>query len=404
MKVIERNEVAKLADTTGLDLVSLYLPFQHGADSQQNVTRVKNALRSIAGELREREVAASEVRERLAPLESLLHEWPAWDGPGEGLAAFLGGGVSVVRVLPFECDDQMVIGNYFHVRPLLQWLADSAPYYVLAVSQNSVRLFRGTRDGLRQLEISGLPTSLDAALGLDQPHKELQQHSAGPQLPGKESLVFHGQGGAPDTVKDDLLGYFREIDRALAAEIGANGDPMIFIGVDYLFPIYREANTYAHLLATNVVGNPELWSAAELHERAWPIIESQIRRRREAELDKFGDGIPLGRSSAKIEEILPAANLGAVATLFVDLAADVRGSFDPDANTVHTDGPGAGASEDLINVAVNLALRNRGAIEPCKSEQLPKGAALAALMRYPFRAIIENLGQPPVTEPVRSRR
>jgi hypothetical protein len=404
MEVIERNEVAKLADMTGHDLVSLYLPFQHGADSRQNVTRVKNALRSIEDELRDRDVAPAEVSERLAPIDRLLYEWPAWNGPGEGLAAFTGCGVSLVRVLPFECDDQIAIGGYFQVRPLLRWLADSAPYYVLAVSQKSVRFFRGTRDGLHELAISGLPTSLDEALGLDQPHKELQQHSAGPQLPGKESLVFHGQGGAPDTAKDDLLGYFREIDRALATEIRASSDPMIFVGVDYLLPIYREANTYANLLATNVVGNPELWSAADLHERAWPIIESQVRRRREAELDKLGEGIPLGRSSDRIEEILPAANLGAVATLFVDLKADIRGSFDPDTNSVRIDMQAADASEDLLNVAASLVIRNRGTIEPCEPEQLPKGAALAALMRYPFREIIENLGQPPGAAPVRSRR
>ena len=48
--------------------------------------------------------------------------------------------------------------------------------------------------------------------------------------------------------------------------------PLLLAGVEYLLPIYKEANTYPHLIDTVIKGNPDLLSADELHKSAWEII------------------------------------------------------------------------------------------------------------------------------------
>jgi hypothetical protein len=92
------------------------------------------------------------------------------------------------------------------------------------------------------------------------------------------------------------------------------------------------------------------------------------------------------------------AHLGAVETLFVDPAAKLMGTFDAEHCTVRLTDPNleiSGASEeDLINLATVLVLRNSGAVDTPGVDCIPGGGPLAAIMRYPFRPLIENLGAP----------
>jgi hypothetical protein len=174
--------------------------------------------------------------------------------------------------------------------------------------------------------------------------------------------------------------------------------PLVFAGVDYLFPVFKEVCTYDRLLGEAVTGNPELWSATDLHERAWPLIAMLIEERRERDLEKYGDCLGLGRATNQVEEILPAAQLGAVATLFVDPAAELFGVFDAKLADVRmaaaeTSGAPDGEVENLINLAAVLVLRNSGAVDTPGPERMPSGAPLAAVTRYPFRQIVDNLAR-----------
>jgi hypothetical protein len=251
-------------------------------------------------------------------------------------------------------------------------------------------MFHGTRYQIDQREIAGLPASLRAALHYDPREGMYQTHSAGAQLPGKEGLVFHGQGGEVDAAKVELTAFFREIDRALAGELRMQTDPLVFAGVDYLFPNYQEVNSYPHLLPKHISGNPELWNAADIRERAWPIVESTLRARREVELAKYGRRVAQGRTANRLDEILVAAHAGAVETLFIDPAVRRTGTFERELLTVHVDKEPQHQSDDLINLAATLVLRNNGAVEPLASGNVPGGGVMAAVLRYPFSPATET--------------
>jgi hypothetical protein len=190
--------------------------------------------------------------------------------------------------------------------------------------------------------------------------------------------MFHGHGGAPDASKDFVAEFFREIDRALANVLRMGTEPLVFAGVDYLFPIYQEANTYANLLPQPVIGNPELWSADELRARAWPLVESIVRKEREAEIARYGNRISQGRALNRLEDIMIAAHAGAVETLFLDPAARRMGAFDSATLKVHLDEPPQEDSEDLINLAATLVLRGNGEVQPLAAGDVPGGGEMAA--------------------------
>jgi hypothetical protein len=391
MKTLSRNDLLSLVEITDHHLVSAYMPMLTGVDGRQNPIRIKNLLSMAEEALIKKGVKPLRARQMIAETSELLA--PQMFGPqtGPGIAVFLSDGEPLVYRLPFACEEVCRVGRQFYIIPALRWLRSDAPYYVLAVSQNQVRFFRGTRDEIEQVSVPNMPADRDTAVRFDDADPGLQAHSARPYLGRiKEGMAFHGHGGAPDAAKDFIAEYFREIDRALSGILRQATEPLVFVGVDYLFPIYQEANTYAHLRPTPVTGNPELSSPDELRQRAWPLVEEMVRESREAELEKFGNCISHGRTNNRLDEILIAAEAGAVETLFIEPTVRRTGVFDPERRTVHVDDEPRDESEDLINLVATLVLRNGGAVESLESGRVPGGGETAAILRYPFSAVPET--------------
>ena len=201
------------------------------------------------------------------------------------------------------------------------------------------------------------------ALHYDPREGSFQTHSGEPHLRGKEGLVFTGQGGEADVAKEEIASFFRMIDAAVCDFLHAQTEPLVFAGVDYLFPIYREHNHYPHLLPKHISGNPDLLSPLELSESAWPLVEASLRQRQEAEIAKYWNLVGQGRGSNRIEEIVTAAHAVLVETLFICPAVRRLGAFDPHTYDVRLDDHPRNDSEDLVNLAVCFVLKHRGKVE-----------------------------------------
>ena len=80
-------------------------------------------------------------------------------------------------------------------------------------------------------------------------------------------------------------------------------EPLIFCGVDYLFPIYRRHNHYPRLATQHVAGNPDLATSRELRERAWPIVEALLRERQDDAIARYWEFVSSGRCRNRLEEI-----------------------------------------------------------------------------------------------------
>ena len=384
MNIVSRADLVQALEGAGGYVVSVYMPVQVGADSRQNEVRLKNLLRGAEGKLAERQADSSDVRQMLAPAWELVERGDLSGQLGRGLALLIGpAGLRIWR-LPLGCAERCVVGRNFYVLPLISWLNNDAPYYVLLVSQNQVRLLRGTRGEIEEVDVPGLPADRADALRLDEPQPAQQAHVARTQVAGRGDLMFHGHGGAPDAAPAELESFLRDVDRAVAKFLRLQNEPLLFAGVDYLFPVYQQVNNYAHLLPTPITGNPELWSDAEIREKAWPLVDEALQVERKATIERYGNLIARGRAKNRPEDIIVAAQAGAVETLFVDPNAQRLGVFSPDNLTVKTGDAADGEAEDLVNLAATLVLASSGGVETPASGNVPGGGVMAAILRYEF--------------------
>jgi hypothetical protein len=217
----------------------------------------------------------------------------------------------------------------------------------------------------------------------EDPERQLQHHM-GEKVSAAESGVFHGHGvGDANFEKENILRFFQRVDEGIRGLLPEDQPaPLVLAGVDYLLPIYHEANDYPHLVEEGIEGSPDERSGQELHAEAWPLVQPSYQKARErAAADYHRLAADEGASSA-LGEAVPAAFYGRVSVLFVPLGVQRWGQFDPDKNTlVAHDEPQPG-DEDLLDLAAVQTLKHGGTVYGVEPSDMPGEGPLAAIYRY----------------------
>jgi hypothetical protein len=266
-------------------------------------------------------------------------------------------------------------------------LTGNGTFYLLTLSQKQIRFMEGDRFSIREVDIEGLPKSMGEALQYDETAQDgqfrISTNKGGTNNSFQHAGSFHGQGSPDrDDIRQDLLQFFHQIDAALHPFLRDKQGPLVLTGVEYLMPIYREANTYQHLLDDSISGNTKILEPEELHTEAWAIVEPHFQQSQQAAIDHYNELSNTGRTSADLQETVSAAFYGRVEQLFVAIGAYQWGTFDPQSNQLqlHTDEePG---DQDLLNVAAIQTILNGGTVYAVDPEQVPNTAPLAAVFRY----------------------
>lgn len=387
MNVVTREGLKELVERPAGPCVSIYQPTHRaGPDTrtytQQDPVRLKNLLREAGQRLTAAGLRGREADDLLEPARRLLDDSAFWQYQGEGLAVFLAPGLVRIFRAPVRFDELVVVAQSFHVKPLLALLTGDGLFYVLALSQNEVRLLAGTRDHMGEVELPGAPPSLAEALQTDDPERQLQFHTGTSAGGDRRSAMFHGHGTGTDDAKADLLRFFQQVDRAVTGFIGNGSVPLVLAAVDHLMPIYREANTHPSLLGEGIAGNPEALRADELHARAWPLVEPHFRRGRGEATARYLQLKGTGRASHDLREVVPAAWDGRVDSLFVAVGVRIWGTFAPDTRAIEVGEEAPGQNEDLLNLAAIHTILNRGTVYAVPPAEMPNETPVAAVFRY----------------------
>ena len=382
MDLLTLDELKALVRRDVGPCVSIFMPTHRaGFETRQDQIRFRNMLREAEEGLRALGLRSPQVRGLLKPARRLLTDPAFWRHQSDGLAVFAGENLFRYYRLPLDFTELVVVSERCHIRPLLPLFIGDGHFFILALSQNQIRLLEGTRHRADEIELEGVPTSLVEALG-EGSEKQLQFHTrTGAPGAGERPAAFHGHDPA-DEAKERILRYFRQVNDGLGQVLRNERAPLVLAGVNYLLPLYREANTYAHLLEQGITGNPEALTPAELHGRAWEIVQPYFLEAEQATRARYQALAGTGRTSTNVQEVLPAAYHGRVEVLFVALGIQHWGRFVPETNTVHLSAERTPGDEDLLDLAAIQTILNGGTVYAVEPENVPDGAPLAAIFRF----------------------
>jgi hypothetical protein len=257
---------------------TVYLPLEpgpeHTAANLSTLHKIEALFRQI---LEKSELSGSEqqiIIDNVMKLEDELgHQLP-----GKGIAIFIyTSGEVTMYALPFSPEPEIYNGLLnIHLEPLKQYYRKAKPYWVLSLSQNGCRLFKGDGHLLEAVKDATLQSSMLSALGLDEVNNpEIQGHKISV---GRNRMTegFHGHGGFKDMRKKYLQDYFRLMDKRLHTYVHNKKEPVVLVGTGNMQALYKKITNYKYVMPSKHGINPHNASLSSIMQIVSPILESQL--------------------------------------------------------------------------------------------------------------------------------
>ncbi|HEX6130326.1 MAG TPA: hypothetical protein VF044_01260 [Actinomycetota bacterium] len=378
-------DLVRLEDVRGLverregPCVSVFMPMHRAApERDQDPIRLKNLLTRADALLQAAGMRPPEARELLEPARGLLSDPLSWRNGNDGLAVFLDRHGARTLGVGLELPELVVVGERYHVKPLLPLFTADGTFRVLALSRGDVRLFEASRQRIRPIDLGRAPTSREEALRYDDLEKQHLLHVAGRGAP-----LFHGHGIGDEVERTLDERFLRMVDDGVLAALPDRSPPLVLAGVEEIAAVYREVTRYPNVLRATVPGNPDPLRPAELHARAWAIVEPELARAREEAAARFRAGAARGElATDDLGAAVAAADAGRVDTLFVASGVERWGRLDRGTGAVVVHDDQEPGDDDLLDLAAVRTLLTSGTVYAVPSDEVPGGTDVAATFRY----------------------
>ena len=229
--------------------VTIYIPmYKSGKEQNEGLSQahLKASIKSSARSLLTQGMDPREIDSYLQPITELLADYQLWRNPSDGLVILLSKEKGLVYYqMPINFNPYVYVSDHFYLVPLTPLFEFDSSFYLLALSQDHVKLYHGNRYRLEDLYVNEFaPERLEEVVGFDFEQKMLQfrsgqnAHSAG---------SFHGRGEGKDDSAKEISYFFREINKGVNKAIEKRNSPLVLACIDWLYPIYRDANSYPNI-------------------------------------------------------------------------------------------------------------------------------------------------------------
>lgn len=259
------------------------------------------------------------------------------------------------------------VSDRFHLKPLLRAIAFPHEAFVLALSENGVRLVEVFADlPPVEIKVPGLPKDAASAAG-------------------KSTLndrTYQGRVHASEGQKVRLGQYLRKIDAAIRPILAGTEMPLVVAATEPLASLYHTLSTFPQLQPDGIRQSPDRMSEAELAAAARPILDAAYAR----EIGNFkslyekrsGDR----RATGDLSDAARAATFGAVEMLLVDIDSTVHGTVDEQTGAIAFADKAGATSYGIVDEIAGRALASGAKVLGVRRADIPGGGELAAVLRF----------------------
>lgn len=299
-------------------------------------------------------------------LAALDHDDEFWRVQANSLAVFATPDSFLTFRLANRLHAMVEVSDRFHLKPLLRAATFPHEAFVLAISENHVRLVEIFSDMPPvEIKVPGMPKDAASHAG----KSTLNDRTASTRIQGSEGQrVRH-------------LQYIRAVDAALRPVLAGRSTPLIVAAVDPMAALYPAANSYPRLLPGVIKISPDHAKDAELAERAIPILDEAYAAEIAAVRGLFETRANQGRTAIDLTDAARAATFGAIDTILVDMDETVHGTIDE--NGVVTLAAEGASTYGVVDEIAGRVLASGGRVLAVRRADIPHGGSLAAILRYP---------------------
>lgn len=385
MELFNKQKLKDLIKINSDLCISIYMSTHKEWDKlQQDKTLFKNQIQEVKDKLRQIGYKETAVKDIIFEAEELLGNEKFWQHQSDGLAIFISPGYFQYFLLPRKFKAHNSISYRFYVKPLIPLISDDGRYYLLSLELSESKLYLGSKYSLSEISLpKDTPISLEDAVSLDEPEKSIQFHTGTGGSVNSRPAIFHGHGTGSDEKrkKKDILRFFQMLNKGVMEVISNDNAPLITIGVEYLHPIYKEANSYPKL-ESYIDADPKNLKLNELNEKAWNVVNQYFQKQKNEALEEYGRKSNEKLVSTELHQIVKGSLHQQVDKLFIDIDHSQWGKYDQINDKLTIDDNSTPENEDLHDLIIMNTIENNGTVYALDKSRIPNGNILSAIFRY----------------------
>jgi hypothetical protein len=255
-----RSDVISLSKVRPNACASIHLttaPFTQQVDASR--IELGNLARPAREQLETVGIDKREIAFLIEQLDELRDDDAFWSVQTNSLAIL----ATPNTVRPFRLANTLTpavqISDRSHLKPLLRAITFPNSAFVLALSENAVRLVEVHADlPAKTVEVDNLPKDAASAVG----QSTLNDRSASGRIQGAEDQNVR------------FRQYARKADAALRPILAGLDTPLILAATGRLASVFRDINRYPDLLADGIEDSPDRITDANLAAAARPVLDA----------------------------------------------------------------------------------------------------------------------------------
>ncbi|EAQ34177.1 hypothetical protein NB311A_00590 [Nitrobacter sp. Nb-311A] len=363
------SDLRKLNDVRADACVSIYVP-------TTPLTQDVEASRIEAGNLAKQAYAQLEAggldKRRLAllaeQLDDLLDDDEFWRFQARSLAIFATPDTIQTFRLANRLQSAIEVADRFLLKPLMRAITFPNEAFVLAISENNVRLIEVFPDlPPQRLQVPDLPKDAASAVKVS----SLNNRTSLRRVMGSE-----GQ-------KVRLAQYSRMVDAAIRPILAGRDVPLILAANEPVAAIFRSINSNPNLVPETLTVTDDRSTESEIAAAARPILDAAYAREIEGVRALFEQRANDRRATTDISDAARLATFGGIETLLVNFDEIVHGTVDEDTGAVvfGEEGPD---TYGIVDEIMRRALTSGARVIAARKNDIPGAGSLAATLRYPL--------------------
>ena len=362
------SEVKSLIHVRSDACVSIYL---ETTPLTQDIGASRIQLGNLAKQAREQLEARGFDKRRLAALiehlDELAEDDEFWRLQANSLAVLVTSEWIRTFRLANKLTSMVEVSDRFHLKPLLRAVTFPHMAFVLALSENAVRLVEVFAElPPETVKVDDLPKDAASAVG----KSTLNSRSASGRIQGSE-----GQ-------KVRFRQYLRQIDSALRPVLAGRDTPLILAATEPLASLFRSVNTYPRLLPDGISDSPDRLTNAELAALARPILDKDYVRDVAEITAVYAKRAKQGRATTDLSDAARAATFGAIETLLVDIDEVIPGTVDEKSGAIQFAEKADASNYGVVDEITGRALSSGARVLGVRRDEIPGNGVLAAILRY----------------------
>jgi hypothetical protein len=301
------------------------------------------------------------LRQRMAKKFEEVAEF--WKSQSKGLGVLATPESVRTYRLPNAVKPLAEVADRFHLQPLVRAMTMPHEAYVLALAENTARLV--------QVFVNMPPAAVNVPKMPKNLPEGLRVYARAPSI----NLML------PEYDKVLMQEYVHKVDKALHPFLNGRQTLLILAADEPLATMFREENSYPHLSADTIAGNPDNKTDAQLADAALPILDRSYAEEIQKVLALY-DELKPRRATTDVSYAAHCATYGAIDRLIVDLDTVIPGLVDDNDGSVTYAVSDDAETYSVVDEIAKRALLTGARVLGASSDSLPEHAPLVAILRF----------------------